>query len=205
MAIGETGFLNSRLLFLPLALALTGIAAYIVKDIGPVLIYDREAILSGELWRLLTGHLVHFSTSHLIYNLSVAIIALLAIEHKGYPYSTHLCLICSVAISLVLLSFAPDMRYYGGLSGIAYGTVIYFSLHGMRERGVLRWICAMSIILMVCKGVFESIEGRSYFAVPSDSNFINTPLSHITGGVIAVFVFLYSTILASGDREAGRT
>ena len=36
-----------------------------VPRLSELLVYDRRAILNGELWRLLTAPLVHFSASHI--------------------------------------------------------------------------------------------------------------------------------------------
>lgn len=41
------------------------ITAYSFPQISSLFVYDRQAILGGELWRILTAPLVHFSASHL--------------------------------------------------------------------------------------------------------------------------------------------
>src|SRR5687767_10962338 len=45
------------------------VALALFPDWSGWFVYDREAILSGEFWRMFTGQYVHLSTSHLIYNL----------------------------------------------------------------------------------------------------------------------------------------
>ena len=44
------------------------------------LVYDRTALVHGELWRLWTGHLVHFSNSHLLLDTFVSAIVLLSLS-----------------------------------------------------------------------------------------------------------------------------
>src|SRR4051812_25687175 len=63
----------AALLIFPLAFAI-----HLAPGFKAWLIYDRAAILHGELWRLWTGHLVHFSNSHLLLDASVCGIVLLS-------------------------------------------------------------------------------------------------------------------------------
>jgi hypothetical protein len=54
-----------RTLLIPL-LALAAVAATFTAPVAMAL--DREALASGQLWRLWTGHLVHWNLSHLIWD-----------------------------------------------------------------------------------------------------------------------------------------
>ena len=55
----------------PAFVVVTALAVYLLPGVGEALVYDRSAILTGELWRLVTGHWVHFSASHLFYDVTV--------------------------------------------------------------------------------------------------------------------------------------
>jgi membrane associated rhomboid family serine protease len=70
------------------------------------LMYDRQAILDGELWRLFTGHWVHFSTSHLVCDtLALGLVGGM-LEARRTPGCGRLCLLAPWVINLALLACA---------------------------------------------------------------------------------------------------
>ena len=66
-----------------LSLVLLAAGVYAAPVLGQVLVYDRTAILSGQVWRLITGNWVHFSTNHLVYDLLAFGTAGWIIEGRG--------------------------------------------------------------------------------------------------------------------------
>lgn len=166
-----------------------GIGTYVIPGLAPQLVYDRAAILSGEVWRLLTGNLVHFSASHLLYDLLALGIAGLIIERRGYPYFGLLCVLSALGISTALLAITPEVQSYGGLSGVATGAIIYFALHGLKEPGPWRWICAAALALTLGKVILESVTGQLTFAAVDRVPFVPVPLSHLVGGLTACMIF----------------
>jgi len=105
------------------------------------LIYDRSAILSGEIWRMFTGHLVHFSPSHLVYDLLALGIAGWIIETQKLPHFGWLCLLTPWLISAILLLFEPHMKLFGGLSALATTAIVYLALFGLHDAAPWRWVC----------------------------------------------------------------
>ena len=93
-----------------------------LQMIQPDLLYQREAILTGEAWRLWTGHLVHTNHYHLLLNLAGFWIFLLlcgsALHLKLLIFSI---LFASTVIGLALLTLHPEIKWYAGLSGVLYG------------------------------------------------------------------------------------
>ena len=109
-----------------LTLGSAGIALLIatMPTLSPILIYDRTAILHGELWRLWTSHLVHFSASHLLLNVGALALAGSLVEMRSEDPRLVLFLGMPLVISLALLILEPDMSRYGGLSGLATGLLV---------------------------------------------------------------------------------
>ena len=180
-----------------------GIGTYLIPGLASQMVYDRSAILSGEVWRLLTGNWVHFSASHLFYDLLALGIAGWIIERRGYPYFGLLCVLAAVGISTALLAGRPEVQSYGGLSGVATGAIIYLALHGLQERGAWRWVCIAALVLTVGKVLLESITGRFIIAATGSISFVPLPLSHIVGGLTASLVFWWSR--ARGARQECRS
>ncbi len=79
--------------------------------------YDREAIVSGQLWRLWTGQFSHWSSLHLIGNLAAAA---LVIVIGGRAMRDWLSLVPAVAplLSMFIWFAAPAIAHYRGMSGL---------------------------------------------------------------------------------------
>ena len=175
-----------------LLIVAAGIAAYVIPGLASQMVYDRAAILSGEVWRLLTGNWVHFSVSHLLYDLLALGIAGWIIERRGYPYLGHLCALSALGIGTVLLAIRPEVQSLGGLSGVATGAIIYLALHGLKEPPPWRWICIAALVLIVGKVLLESMTGRYIIAASGSISFVPLPLSHVVGALTAALLFWWS-------------
>jgi len=171
-----------------------GIATYVIPGLASQMVYDRSAILSGEVWRLLTGNWVHFSPSHLFYDLLALGIAGWIIERRGYPHFGHLCVLAAVGIGTALLAIRPEVQSYGGLSGVATGAITYLALRGLKEPGPWRWICVAGLVLIAGKVLLESLTGRFIIAAANSVPFVPLPLSHIVGALTASLIFWWSSV-----------
>jgi len=95
--------------------------------------YSRDAIFSGELWRIFSGHLVHHSVSHLLFNLGALVLLSWIIETKYSALTLIiLLLILSFVTSIGMLLIVPKLAFYGGSSAINYGLLAWLSL---QDRG----------------------------------------------------------------------
>lgn len=167
------------------------------------LIYDRNAIAHGELWRLVTGNFSHFSTTHLVYDLVAFLIAGTIIEVRGYRYFSTLCLSAATLIGVVLFFAEPAMHYYAGLSGVATAAVAYLCLHGLTEKGTWRWLCAAMLLGLLAKIGIELALGRSLLFEIGAQEFMPVPLSHLVGAATALLLFVLVRLseLVRGARD----
>ena len=161
-----------------------------VNALSSLFVYDREAIFRGELWRLITSHFVHFGSMHLIYNIVVFGIIGWIIECKGYKYFGLLCLLMACSISATLIVHDPDMVFFGGLSGIACGSIVYCSLLFLSEPPPWRTISIFTIIFLFLKISLETYSDGSLLPYWGTQDFVPMPLSHIAGSVTAFILFL---------------
>jgi rhomboid family GlyGly-CTERM serine protease len=166
-----------------------GILAYVVPNSASLIVYDRAAILSGEVWRLITGNWVHFSLSHLVYDSATLGLAGWMIERRGYPYYKSLYILAPILIGAGLLVAQPDLQLYGGLSGIACGAVVFLALHGLRDAGPWRWICLTVLLLTTGKIILESAMNVFAFLKVDNVPFSPVPLSHVLGALTALLIF----------------
>ena len=142
--------------------------------------YDREALDSGELWRLVTAHLVHLGWGHLWLNL--AALVMMAVLFDGLMSASDWVLasvLSALSIDIGLYLLQPEVAWYVGLSG---------SLHGMMIVGAFalrRSVAPLGYILLLGIGgklIWEQLAGPIPF---SEST---------SGGPVLVDAHLYGTI-----------
>lgn len=179
------------MIFLPLGtISISGLAilTYLSPSLTEVLIYDRQAILDGEVWRLLTGHCVHFTSTHVFYNLIGFGIAGSLLEYRGYPYFGLLCFLMANTISMSLLITQPQLSYYGGLSGLVSGIIVYTALWGLQEG--IRWrIFCQWVLAIICVKISWELW-QSAFIFNDLTAFVPVPQSHLVGSLTACGLFL---------------
>lgn len=157
------------------------------------LVYDRTAILNGQIWRLFTGHWVHFSTSHSVYDSLVLGMAGWIIETKRLPHFRWLCLLAPWLISGSLLMVEPRMEWFGGLSALATAAVVYVALFGLQDKGPWRWACLATMAGIAGKIAFEFTTGKMIFSRIADGSAAVSPASHVVGALVAVTFYLSAT------------
>jgi rhomboid family GlyGly-CTERM serine protease len=167
-----------------LAIAIVG------AETQAVLIYDRDAILAGEFWRLITSNWIHFSVTHLAYDLMVFGIAGTVIELRRHAGFGWFCLLAPVLIGATVFLTRPDLHVFGGLSGLGTGAIVFLVLHGLRQRGAWRWICVAALAAIAIRVGFEFAGAQPIFASGEGMEIRTVPESHAAGGIAAVLVWL---------------
>lgn len=167
--------------------------SFIFPKIASVLIFDREALLKGEIWRLFSSHCVHLTINHLIYNLFVFAAAGWIVERKSGHLMFFLYILMAFVICMALLIFNPGMMVYGGLSGIACGLIYYCALFKRKEE---HWkiICYFITIGLPVKIAFEIYSNASVLPYWGHQPFVIMPVSHVMG-VATAFLFYLGTKL----------
>lgn len=166
-----------------LTLSLVGLAllVYWLPHLGALLVYDRQAVLAGQWWRLGTAPLVHFSASHLGWNILVLGAAGWAVETFGYRGFWLVCAVAAVIPGIVYILGAPELAVYGGLSGVATGAIAYLCLVNLFSEGHNRSLWMVILMLMVLKIVAEAVLKDPVFARTDGVAFRALPLVHVAG------------------------
>jgi rhomboid family GlyGly-CTERM serine protease len=175
-----------------LTLLLCGIATvvYFVPVLGGAAIYDRDLIQAGEWWRLITGNLVHFSVMHFTYDVVALSVIGTAIELRGDRYLWLLYCFAGTAIGIAVYIASPELRFYGGLSGIVSAAVVYLCLDGLHEPGIWRGLCGFALAFVAIKIGIELALGLTFLSIAESQPFIPVPVSHLAGACSALFVFV---------------
>jgi rhomboid family GlyGly-CTERM serine protease len=172
-----------------LLVAAAGLAVFLSPAATQWLIYDRDRVLAGQVWRLLTGNVVHLSASHLLYNLVVFVAAGIWIERSQRPAYLLLISLTATASGLYFLTVMPQMARYGGLSGVVSAIIVYLSLQEIGQGGISRVVWTTVLALFTAKVGYEILFGQAVFAVSASTPFEVVPVAHIIGAIAAIVLF----------------
>ncbi|MDQ7083985.1 MAG: rhombosortase [Sulfurovum sp.] len=141
-------------------------------------IYDRVAIIEGEVWRLFSGLFVHLSLMHLLSNvLAFVVLSMLLAEDKNYRVLLGTMFLIQ---GILLLVLEENTRYYGGISGINYALLFYF-LFSMKTS--CRVEKSLLLLILIILSIRVLIGGE-------EESFTVSTLSHIIGILTACLVYL---------------
>lgn len=169
--------------------------AWFVPGAFDALVYDREEILSGQLWRVATGHWVHFSASHLFWNLVILVPAGVWLERRAPAVLRRTLLLSPLAISLALLAFAPSLAQYAGISGVASAVLVALAVHGLRTEPRARLLWLGVLVLFAAKVGVEAFGHGPLNPELATRGIASVPLAHFVGAAVGV-----GTVLTAKKR-----
>jgi rhomboid family GlyGly-CTERM serine protease len=173
--------INARAQTPALCIIILAAIAYCSPLLTELLVYDRQAILSGEVWRIVTAPLVHFSASHFFWNALVFAAAGFAITAERYRGFVTVCILAAVLPGVLSLLTLPELERYGGLSGLATGAAAYFCLCSALTKRKQRFIWVAILICMAAKIAVEAATSSLVFVQAGNEPFRVLPLAHIAG------------------------
>ncbi|WP_319524461.1 rhombosortase [uncultured Desulfosarcina sp.] len=185
--------------FLPVGTLTVAVAAMVathVPWVGQWMVYDRGAILQGQIWRLITGHLFHYSALHLWSNLLPLVVVGSWIERKNRVCFAVGCLLAAMVVGVGLFLTHPSMGRYGGLSGILCGLLVFFGFSLSGHSGMIRWVGLVMLATLVLKTGYELVSGQACLFDWDHHGFVVVPLSHLFGMFAGTMWFLVHLILA---------
>lgn len=179
--------------------ALSGLLMLGGDPVTAILRYDRLAVDGGEWWRLFTANLVHLGWWHWLFNvLSLALLIVLCPERPVIREWLSRILLIGIGMCLGLHLFTPKIENYVGLSGLAYGLLVF---------GFVRQVVAGDRFAIACLGfiaariVWEMVIG----APQSEEILIGGSVvaeSHLYGVVAAVIYGLATGAFRRPARPA---
>lgn len=150
--------------------------------------YQRDEVLSGELWRLLSAHLTHLNWPHLFMNLvGIWLIWLLFLSREK---ALRICLLVwpllLLGTGLGLLVLHPEIAWYRGLSGALHGLLL---LALLRQRAWQTLSGGLLLILFCGKLLWEQTIGP---ATGSESLIDGRVIveSHLYGAITGGLIWL---------------
>lgn len=127
-----------------------------MADWVALLAWRRDAIVSGELWRLVTGHLVHYSSWHTLLNVIGAALVFALYGRRFARYEWLALLIVAIATIDVGLQYGTDVEWYVGASGVLHAAMAAGITDDVLRRERFAWAIA---VVGVAKLVYEQWAG----------------------------------------------
>lgn len=155
------------------------------------LVFDRQAILQGEIWRLVTGHWVHSDVEHLAWNLMAFGLLGYMIETCYGHFKLYAALIAGMfSVTVCVWFFVPDLDFYCGLSGVLNTLLFVLLIEG--------WLTSRSCIFpLVAVGASVKIafELFQHSAILTQTLWPSVPEAHLAGAIAAVLLVLAQHLL----------
>ena len=192
--------MKARWPWLSVGTVFVALLTYALPSLAQTLIYDRQAIGNGEVWRFITGHWVHFSVSHLMLDALVLGLTGGLIEVTDRRRLVLLLLFGPLGISVGLLTLQPELTHYGGLSGLATAALVMLALEVRQRSRGFRLIGTAALLLISTKIALEWTTGHLLFATIQTDNIGPCPLSHFLGVVIGFAVSLKAPRISTSER-----
>lgn len=183
--------MTKRVPIITLALVLLSVVVFYRPDLFDQFVYNRQAVLNGEVWRIFSAPLAHFSMSQLFWDLLVFSAFGCALENLSRRILLAILVLTATFSGLIYLIFLPDLAYYGGLSGVTTGIVAYLCLRQITAaKGKGLW--GVILALLIIKIATEIIFDRPIFAWNPIPGFMLLPSAHLIGLGVACLVWICS-------------
>ncbi len=157
------------------------------------LVYNRQALAQGEIWRLLTGHFVHCDFAHLGWNLAALLILGGLLEQRLGTRLLGVVAISCLGVSSWLWFVKADLLLYCGLSGMLNGLLaVLLATLWQESRHPALPLVAVGVLLKIF------IEAASQQAIFTHLSWAGVPGAH--GAGLAAGVIYLLTIAAPGGR-----
>lgn len=165
-----------------------------------VLRYQRDAVLSGQIWRLLSAHLVHAGWRHLALNLiGLSLIGLLFRVSFSARQWLGVMLASVLVIDAGFVWLEPGLDWYVGLSGLLHGLMAAGAVAWWRgERGSLALVVSA---LLAGKLIWEQFVGP----VPTGAGIATIVDAHLYGAIGGLLAGLWIVFRAEvGSQDPTR-
>ena len=167
------------------------------------IVFEKQAVLDGQWWRLFTHPFVHLTWYHLLLDATAFLTLYAGLLDKSL--FRRLAYIVGGAAGSLLLSClgsnSPNQTLCG-LSGIAHGLMAVSALDMVANASSdarLRQIAWITFILVVAKAACEALTGRMFFSFLS-FGLLGSPVavSHAGGVIGSLVVFLFLSLIPRG-------
>lgn len=170
------------------------------------LIYERDALAAGELWRAWTGHLVHFGWLHFGADTALLLIIGWTIGRE-FPRASWLgLLLMPPFISAAVYWADPAMQRYAGLSAVNLGLLLLLAARGWKG-GRRDWFWPAIVVIYVAELAYEIHRGGrgGGFIAFDDPDVKVATSAHLAAAAYALAAWLVARFADRRTRRADET
>ncbi|MFQ6371005.1 rhombosortase [Shewanella sp. YIC-542] len=165
------------------------------------LIYQRQAIGDGQLWRLLSGNLLHTNLWHLLMNMAgLWVVVFIHRMHYAHWQLALLLLLLLLLEGAGLYWGFPQLMAYVGLSGVLHGLFAYGALCDIRIGWRSGYLLLAGVTLKV---IWEQLQGGNAQMTQLIDARVATE-AHLVGLLSGVLLFAAYTLLSSRPNRNAR-
>ncbi|WP_418318284.1 rhombosortase [Piscinibacter sakaiensis] len=134
-----------------------------------------------QWWRAVSAVAVHYSAQHLLVNLLGTLVVAALGRVAALPLRCSIAWLLAWPLTQIGLLLAPELRHFGGLSGVLHAGVVIAAVHlAWAARGTPRWIGFALLIGVALKILIEQPWGAP-LRHPAGWEIALAPLAHATG------------------------
>ena len=190
--------ISRKSLTLPVSVLVLSVLIYFLPaNVSNYLIYDRDLLAQGELWRLLSSHFVHTNFNHLMLNIA-GLTMLWALHGDHYDNKNYALafIISMIVCSAGIYFFDTDMQRYVGLSGVLHGIFIWGAFLDIKRGWKSGYLLVIGVIAKVA---YEQVFGASaeVESIINASVAIDAHLWGTVGGLVASIGIIISILKKS--------
>ena len=144
---------------------------------------EHSLFQSFEWWRLLSAHFIHMNFPHFLLNVGSLVISVLIFpELKPAKRFLISLLGPSIAVSIGILLFDPEIHWYVGFSGTLYGFLAVGAIGLLGKSFYAPWVLAF----LVVKILWETLYGpmQSSIALVKGNVATQAHFYGVLGGVV---------------------
>jgi len=155
------------------------------------LVFDRDAVLGGEWWRLWTGNFVHFGWLHFALDTGLwFLIGWTLVYNYRWWLNVAALALMPLAVTLTVFVFDPTMTRYGGISGMNVGFLVWLALAGW-QRSWGDWFWPAFLGIHVAELLYEyHLGGHGGGMIRfDDPNIRVATLAHVGGAAFGIVMW----------------
>jgi rhomboid family GlyGly-CTERM serine protease len=165
-----------------------------------LLVYDRNAVQAGELWRLWTGNIVHFGWLHFLADTGLWLIIGWFVERE-HPRTARITIFfIPLAVTGAVYFFDPEMIRYAGLSGMNVGYLVFLALAGW-QKSWKDWFWPAILGIHVLELILEATWGHGMVMFDDLSIRVAT-IAHIGGIIFGLGLWIGINLADRRNRAA---
>ena len=186
---------------IPIFPVLVSLIIFYIPSLTDTFQFNRKEIFFFFFYLFITCHFTHWNYRHMVIDtlvfLALSYLCISFSFKSRYSIVQYFCylLIPSILISIAVLVFNPEIKFYRGLSGIDWALYfilmvqLYFAAHWIWKTGAIIMFFLFSLMI-----IHQIISKHSLFVADMGEGIVTVPSAHIAGaisGIVCTLVYYY--------------